>query len=67
MLFAYERPLYANTGRPRQGAFEASWTWVVAYHCDVRSLTGEKATFDRPQPDAGCNGRKGFDPSRPLR
>jgi hypothetical protein len=24
------------------------------------------APFDRPQPDAGCNERKGFDPSRPL-
>jgi hypothetical protein len=31
---------------------------VVAYHCDVRSLTG----FDRSQHGAGCNARKGFDP-----
>jgi hypothetical protein len=30
---------------------------MVTYHCDVRSLTG----FDRLQPDAGCNERKGFD------
>jgi hypothetical protein len=40
---------------------------VVAYHRDVRSLTGKNTPFDRPQPDAGCIERKGFDPSRPLR
>ena len=34
---------------------------------DVRSLTGKNAPFDRPQPDAGRNERKGFDPSHPLR
>jgi hypothetical protein len=45
---------------------DPSWTWVVAYHCDVRSLTGKNAPFDRP-PDAGCNEHKGFDPWRRLR
>jgi hypothetical protein len=53
--------------RVKNDAIDPSSTWVVAYHCDVRSLTGKNASFDRPQPDAGCNGRKGFDPSRPLR